>query len=509
MGGFYGGMIAGAVSVLALGAVVSLNTPLTSKPQVVASAPKVADAPTPTPNEDVNVQGKDGDLVQRPAQTPAEPDVSSDTLAGLEEVEVQPDAQPNTNASPELTEAPTAPAAPSLDAASEAEVAPSKPATVAAVPTQETSPNLPADSLQPPEPTPEAEPQIEQEPAPEEPQVVEGPAPSAEPEIVPSEPSESQDAQIAALSPDVEQETDEGVSIQDNPIAVEGDEDTLPRNQPRILTLPEAPDDPSTPSGTLVGKRVIPLTERDAASTEQAEAEPAAPGKPIEDFAADFDNPDAKPLMSIILIDDEGAYGAEALKDFPYPISFAISPTDPEAAEKMSRHREAGFEVMALVDMHQAANAQDAEVSLSVWLDTLHQTVGILEGVGTGIQGNRKLADQVAAIAGDTGRGLVTQDNGLNTVQKLAARNGVPSSVVFRDFDGARQDAKVMRRFLDQAAFRAGQEGAVVMMGRLRPETISALLLWGLEDRGSRVAMAPISAVMMNAVEQGGTALEY
>ena len=204
--------------------------------------------------------------------------------------------------------------------------------------------------------------------------------------------------------------------------------------------------------------------------------------------------------MSIILIDDEGAFGAEALQDFPYPLSFAVSPSDPAASEKMARHRDAGFEVLALADLPKAASAQDAEVSLAVWLETLPETVGILEGVDSGIQGNRKLADQVAAIAGGTGRGLITQDNGLNTTQKLAARNGVPSSVIFRDIDGARQDPKIMRRFLDQAAFRAGQEGTVVMLGRLRPDTISALLLWGLEDRGGRVAMAPISAVMMQEV---------
>ena len=42
----------------------------------------------------------------------------------------------------------------------------------------------------------------------------------------------------------------------------------------------------------------------------------------------------------------------------------------------------------------------------------------------------------------------------------------------------------------------------MVMSGRLRPETISTLLLWWFEDRGSRVAMAPISAVMMDEVQQ-------
>jgi polysaccharide deacetylase 2 family uncharacterized protein YibQ len=98
---------------------------------------------------------------------------------------------------------------------------------------------------------------------------------------------------------------------------------------------------------------------------------------------------------------------------------------------------------------------------------------------------------------------LVTQDNGLNTVPKLAARDGVPTAVVFRDFDGADQTPTVMRRFLDQAAFRAGQVGGVVMLGRVRPDTISALLVWGLQDRASRVTLAPVSAVLSTTPPAG------
>ena len=68
---------------------------------------------------------------------------------------------------------------------------------------------------------------------------------------------------------------------------------------------------------------------------------------------------------------------------------------------------------------------------------------------------------------------------------------------VVRDFDGDGQDATVIRRFLDQAAFKAGQgDQGVIMVGRLRAETVSALLLWGLQDRAGSVALAPVSAVL-------------
>jgi polysaccharide deacetylase 2 family uncharacterized protein YibQ len=87
--------------------------------------------------------------------------------------------------------------------------------------------------------------------------------------------------------------------------------------------------------------------------------------------------------------------------------------------------------------------------------------------------------------------------NGLNTAQKLIAREGVPSVTLFRDIDGQGQNAGAVRRFLDQGAMRAGQQDeGVIMLGRVRPDTISALLLWGLQDRAASVALAPVSAVL-------------
>jgi len=289
--------------------------------------------------------------------------------------------------------------------------------------------------------------------------------------------------------------------------------------EPQIAALPQAGDDSAT-SGPSIGKPVVPLTQRDKASDPQpqvagteagteadtgaesgaesgADTGAAAPaGPPIKANAEAFDNPDDRPLMSIVLIDDADGIGAEALADFPYPLSFAVNPTDPDAAEKMARHRAAGFEVVALVDLPDDATAQDAEVNLSVWLGDLPQVVALMEGTGTGIQGNRDLSDHVTAIVSDRELGLIMQSRGLNTAFKLAARDNVPAALVFRDFDGAGQTPAVMRRFLDQAAFRAGQQGGVIMLGRLRPDTISALLLWGLQDRASRVALAPVSAIL-------------
>ncbi|NOC82498.1 divergent polysaccharide deacetylase family protein [Ruegeria sp. HKCCD6428] len=477
MGGFFGGMVAGAIVVLILGAVVSLKTPMVNTPVVATEAPAPTISETPEAPAEVADAGSDADLVELAPRAPEAADDEGEDLADLSGLETSIDSQPVVGAATDALNQPEAAGANEVSFVIEAPAALPEPSQVP--------------SIQPDDALPAV---IDETPAPPaEPENTEVAALAPEPDPLPR----------AAPEPEPEStETEEQNPFENSPIAVEGDEDTMPRELPRIAALPQIGGEQKASASSIIGKRVVPLTERDDEPVvEQASAEQPKSTKPIERFAAKFENPESKPLMSIILIDDEGAFGSEALQDFPYPISFAVNPSDPDAAEKMARHRKAGFEVLALADLPEAASAQDAEVSLSVWLDTLPETVGILEGVNSGIQGNRKLADQVAAIAAGTGRGLITQDNGLNTVQKLAARNGVPSSVVFRDIDGARQDPKIMRRFLDQAAFRAGQEGTVVMLGRVRPETISALLLWGLEDRGNRVAMAPISAVMMKQVQ--------
>jgi polysaccharide deacetylase 2 family uncharacterized protein YibQ len=50
---------------------------------------------------------------------------------------------------------------------------------------------------------------------------------------------------------------------------------------------------------------------------------------------------------------------------------------------------------------------------------------------------------------------------------------------------------------LDQATRKARSDGTVIMIGRLRSETIKALILWGLQDRVNHVALAPISTVLL------------
>jgi len=234
-----------------------------------------------------------------------------------------------------------------------------------------------------------------------------------------------------------------------------------------------------------------------AATPDTAPAESAAQ-PPLIRYGAAFENPEGKPLMSVILIDDGSSpIGFQALESFPYPLSFAVDAQWEGAAEAMAVYRAAGFDVLAMVDLPDGAGAQDTEVAMQSVFGKLPEVVAVMDGSNAGLQASRAAAEQLAPILLDSGHGAVFFPKGLNTAQQLLAREGVPAVSVFRDFDANGQSATVIRRFLDQAAFKAGQEDAgVVMVGRLRPDTVSALLLWGLQDRATRVALAPISAML-------------
>jgi polysaccharide deacetylase 2 family uncharacterized protein YibQ len=253
-----------------------------------------------------------------------------------------------------------------------------------------------------------------------------------------------------------------------------------------------------------IGRPAGSLVDRDDTAqidTAATLANDAGGLSPLDAFSVPFKDPGDKPLMAIVLIDagadlEGAAVGLPALRSFPAPISFAVDASLPDAVERMNKYRAEGFEVLAMVDLPSGATAVDAEVGLNSVLSQMTEVVGVIEGVGNGMQEVREASDQVTQILLASGHGFVTQSQGLNTVAKLAEREGVPTATVFRDFDSADQTPTVIRRFLDQAAFRAGQEGGVIMLGRLRSDTISALLLWGLQDRASRVSLAPVSAVL-------------
>ncbi len=221
----------------------------------------------------------------------------------------------------------------------------------------------------------------------------------------------------------------------------------------------------------------------------------------LERYAAPFDAAETRPLMALILIDDGTLdAGPDLLRGIPFPITVALKPGRADAAAAMAAYRAAGVELVAMAQLPAGAQPADVEVSYGAAFAALPETVALLDAGSGGLQDDRGATTQAMAILAADGRGFITGSGLLNPALRAAERSAVPSGEIFRDLDGQGQDARAIRRFLDNAAFQARRESGVILLARLRPETISALILWGTANRDGQVAFAPVSAVLKAAV---------
>ncbi|WP_168193135.1 divergent polysaccharide deacetylase family protein [Rhodophyticola sp. CCM32] len=327
------------------------------------------------------------------------------------------------------------------------------------------------------------------------------------------------------VSPTPDSSTPEVTDTNADPLAPPPELQPTPLGLPQIETGPVDPTTEPAPAPVPVSEaapetdmamaetpavtrpalpRIGDSTEESAGETEEIAPAPpetgdAADSRPaVEAYAAPFDAGETRPLMAVILIDDP-AFGLDRglLQSFPFPVSFAIDPTRPEAAANAAAYRAAGFEVLLLADMlPEGAVPADVEVALAGAFEILPETVALLDTEQNRIQGDRPVLDAVVAALQASGHGLVAYPRGLNAAEQSAERLGVPAATLFRQIDSERERATVITRYLDRAAFAAVQDGSVIVIGHTYSDTVTALFSWALGTRSESVAIAPISAVL-------------
>jgi hypothetical protein len=163
----------------------------------------------------------------------------------------------------------------------------------------------------------------------------------------------------------------------------------------------------------------------------------------------------------------------------------------------MGAYADAGIEIAALAALPDGGTITDAAVALEGTFSALPRAVALVATEDHPIPSRTDVVGRVMGVLSNDGRGLVMPDGGLNSTLRAAEAADVHAAMIYRDLDGNGQDARVIRRFIDQAAFRARQQPGVVLMGRVQPETISALILWGTANRAGQVALAPLSATLL------------
>lgn len=268
-----------------------------------------------------------------------------------------------------------------------------------------------------------------------------------------------------------------------------------PQKPSATEVLPPVADLPKTVDGVTVGR--LPSIGAAAAPQPDVVPEPAA-ATPLVQFARPFTNEAGKPLFAVVLKDSGGVdLDRVALASLPFPISFVLDPMDPTASDAEKIYRAGGQEVVMLASgIPKGANPADLEQSFQINDAVLPEAVVVMDLDKGGFQDDRSLSTQVVTVVKEMGRGLLTYDRGLNAADQVARREGLPAAVIFRELDAQGEAAPLIRRYLDRAAFKAAQEGRVVVLGTTSTETITALMEWAVEGRGASVALAPISAVL-------------
>ncbi len=259
------------------------------------------------------------------------------------------------------------------------------------------------------------------------------------------------------------------------------------------LALPDV--QPGSSSLPQIGEAPAPAATANDAVPEVAVIDDLPP---IAAFARPFENPEAKPLFALLLVDDGRAdLDRATLAALPFPVTFVVDPQAPNAAEAAAIYR-AGLQevVMTASGLPDGAEPADIEQSFEANAAILPETVAVIDTGPGGRLEDRTIASAVVPILLDQGRGLITYDLGLNAADQVARRAALPTVALFRLLDGEGESQPTIRRYLDRAAFKAAQEGQVVVMGSTRPETVAAILEWTVEGRAASVALAPITAVL-------------
>lgn len=214
-------------------------------------------------------------------------------------------------------------------------------------------------------------------------------------------------------------------------------------------------------------------------------------------YAAAFENPRQKPLLSIILIDTGGTLDRAKLAALPLNITFAIDPATPDAAAAARLYRDTGHEVVILA-RGIPANATDADLRriFGRYQQVVPQAVGVLDPAEGGFEADRSLSQRIVSLLAERGLALLTYARGLDAAHQIAQARDLPAARIYRRLDAADENPFTITRYLDRAAFKAAQEGRVTVLGHTRPDTIEGLKEWSGDSRARTLALAPVTATL-------------
>ncbi|PIE08112.1 MAG: hypothetical protein CSA74_03720 [Rhodobacterales bacterium] len=459
------------------------------------AVPETGPAPTSeTPEQETSGPMRPGEgdalpeaIAPDAPSVPAVPDTGDDKAAGNA---LAPEAEPQSELGPEADVAPAP--EPQSEPGAEADVVPepepqSEPgaeADGAPAPEPQSEPGAEADVV--PEPEPQSEPGAEADGAPvPEPEVeaAPGPAPGpgSETAVAPEQISPPLPTVVAPAAPG----KDKGEAPEEAATAEPGPVPVLPAQGSAFSgQLPTIGDDPATGD-----------EESGEASGEDAATVPA---RAIERNRIDFAGDTQLPLLAFLLLDSGDREELADIGKLPFPLTVAVDAGAQDAAEAIAFYDSRGIEVALMMPLPDGATPTDVDVTVQAFRPLLDEAAEVMVDSSFDFQGLGPGAIQLGTNLAESGHGFVSFPAGLNSGYKSVVKQGVPAGLVFLDLDGEQQGGPVIRRFLDNAAFRArNQQKGVIVLGRTRAETLQTLLQWSLGNRAESVTLAPVSALLL------------
>ncbi|MEJ8560372.1 divergent polysaccharide deacetylase family protein [Yoonia sp. GPGPB17] len=328
--------------------------------------------------------------------------------------------------------------------------------------------------------------------------IAEAPAPVANPDDetqstdVIAEPAQQADEPETrlALDPVTPSETPEASTDTETDLVG----DNVPQTEAAVVA--EAlPQTTSTVRINRPGTTVVDVPD-DAPETPAADAIPEdAPA--LLRYGVPFAQAEATALIAIVLVDEGQMSDAPAaVADLGFVATVAVNALSSASTDLAAAHHAAGAEIAMQAVLPAGAQPTDVEVAFEAALGLVPEA-GILFSDGTGAMQDRVVTAQVMEILASDGYGFVTVQRGLSNAARTAEQAGVPAITIQRDIDGAGEDRRAILRALDQAAFRARQTGQAVLLGRMTPDTLAALKDWAADVDRDTLAIAPVSAVLL------------
>ncbi|MEO0912803.1 MAG: divergent polysaccharide deacetylase family protein [Pseudomonadota bacterium] len=228
---------------------------------------------------------------------------------------------------------------------------------------------------------------------------------------------------------------------------------------------------------------------------------PLAAGSALTDNAVAFAG-STRPLMSIILQDDGSAEALrQGLLALSAPITFGVTANLSGAEQIAGDYRSKGYEVVAVMPgegqvMERGDDPAAFRELISGVLDAVPGATGLMDRIGGPLPRDRALVQAALDSLTITGHGLLThRGTGLNQVDQQADGAGVPSAVVYRVID-AEDDPVKIAQALDRAVLEASKTGQVIVVGRVKPATVTSLFSWLLGPGAKSVTIAPVSSIL-------------